>query len=100
MTSHDPDFWVKAADVCALYLDPPTNAVVFSVDEKTGDAGQGPHQPHPAGRARPRERREFEYERHGTAVLYAALNVHEGDVFGWVTDTSDSINPARPPASG
>ena len=36
MTSHDPDFWVKAADVCALYLDPPTNAVVFSVDEKTG----------------------------------------------------------------
>jgi hypothetical protein len=100
MTSHDPDFWVKAADVCALYLDPPTNAVVFSVDEKTGDAGQARINPtRPAGPGR-RERREFELERHGTAVLYAALNVHEGDVFGWVTDTSDSINPARPPASG
>jgi hypothetical protein len=23
MTSHDPEFWAKAADVCGLYLDPP-----------------------------------------------------------------------------
>jgi transposase len=30
MTSHDPDFWEKAADVCGLYLDPPANAVVSS----------------------------------------------------------------------
>jgi transposase len=36
MTSHDPDFWAKASDVCGLYLDPPTNAVVWSVDEKSG----------------------------------------------------------------
>jgi hypothetical protein len=36
MTTHDPDFWVKAADVCGLYVDPPVNAVVWSVDEKTG----------------------------------------------------------------
>jgi transposase len=92
MTSHDPDFWEKAADVCALYLDPPTNAVVFSVDEKTGmqaKARINPTRPAVPGMA---ERREFEYERNGTAVLYAALNVHEGDVFGWVTETSDSIN--------
>ncbi len=27
MTSHDPAFWERAADVCGLYLDPPTNAV-------------------------------------------------------------------------
>ena len=70
----------------------PTNAVVFSVDEKTGmqaKARINPTRPAAPGR---RERREFEYERHGTAVLYAALNVHQGDVFGWVTDTSDSIN--------
>jgi transposase len=92
MTSHDPDFWEKAADVCALYLDPPTNAVVFSVDEKTGmqaKARINPTRPAVPGLT---ERREFEYERNGTAVLYAALNVHQGDVFGWVTDTSDSIN--------
>ena len=36
MTSHDPDFWEKASDVCGLYLDPPQNAVVWSVDEKSG----------------------------------------------------------------
>ncbi|GIH21271.1 hypothetical protein Raf01_94430 [Rugosimonospora africana] len=36
MTSHDPDFWAKAGDVCGLYIDPPVNAVVWSVDEKTG----------------------------------------------------------------
>jgi hypothetical protein len=32
----DPAFWESAADVCGLYLVPPTNAVVLSVDEKTG----------------------------------------------------------------
>ena len=36
MTSHDPDFWEKAGDVCGLYLNPPDNCVVWSVDEKTG----------------------------------------------------------------
>src|SRR2546423_1916675 len=36
MTSHDPNFWEKAADVCGLYLNPPDNAVVWSVDEKSG----------------------------------------------------------------
>jgi transposase len=92
MTSHDPDFWEKAADVCALYLDPPMNAVVYSVDEKTGmqaKARINPTKPPVPGIP---ERREFEYERNGTAVLYAALDVHEGDVFGWVTDTCDGDN--------
>src|SRR6516162_4984811 len=36
LTSHDPDFWEKAGDVCGLYLDPPENAVVWSVREKSG----------------------------------------------------------------
>src|SRR5271169_2868053 len=35
LTSNDPDFETKAADVIGLYLNPPQNAVVFSVDEKT-----------------------------------------------------------------
>ena len=35
LTSDDPDFETKAADVIGLYLTPPNNAVVFSVDEKT-----------------------------------------------------------------
>src|SRR5215211_7647086 len=32
----DPTFWERAADICGLYLVPPTNALVLSVDEKTG----------------------------------------------------------------
>jgi len=37
-------------------------------------------------------RREFEYRRHGTAVLFAALDVHAGDVAGWVTDSTRAEN--------
>ena len=92
MTSHDPAFWAKAGDVCGLYLDPPVNAVVWSVDEKTGmqaTSRVNPTTPAVPGR---RRRQEFEYERHGTAVLFAGLNVHDGTVAGWVTDSSRSAN--------
>ncbi len=37
-------------------------------------------------------RQEFEYRRHGTAVLFAGLDVHEGTVAGWVTDSTRSEN--------
>jgi len=98
MTSHDPEFWVKAADVCGLYVDPPVNAVVWSVDEKTGLQAKSrvsptrPAQPATAIRPGRRARREFEYRRHGTAVLYAGLNVHDGQVTGWVTDSTRADN--------
>jgi transposase len=35
IASNDPDFETKAADVIGLYLNPPQNAAVFCVDEKT-----------------------------------------------------------------
>lgn len=76
----DPDFWDRVRDICGLYLNPPERALVLSVDEKTSI--QAKERKHPdqnpkAGRAR---RREFEYVRHGTASLHAALNVHSGEV--------------------
>jgi transposase len=92
MTSHDPEFWAKAGDVCGLYLDPPENAVVWSVDEKSGmqaTSRVNPTRPAVPGIA---VRREFEYRRHGTAVLFAGLQVHEGSVAGWVTDSTRSDN--------
>jgi len=92
MTSHDPDFWAKAGDVCGLYLNPPENAVVWSVDEKTGMQAKSrinPTRPAVPGVA---VRQEFEYRRHGTAVLFAGLQVHEGTVAGWVTDSTRSDN--------
>src|SRR5215213_430151 len=92
MTSHDPDFWERAGDVCGLYLNPPDNVVVWSVDEKTGIQATSRVNPtRPAVPGIP-VRREFEYRRHGTAVLFAALNVHEGDVAGWLTDSTRSEN--------
>lgn len=92
ITSHDPDFWAKAGDVCGLYLNPPESTVVFSVDEKTGIQAKSRVSPtRPAVPGLP-VRREFEYVRHGTAALYAALNVHEGSVAAWVTDSTRSEN--------
>jgi transposase len=92
MTSHDPEFWEKAGDVCGMYLNPPENAVVWSVDEKSGMQAKSrvnPTKPAIPGSA---ARQEFEYKRHGTAVLFAALDVHDGQVAGWVTDSTRSEN--------
>jgi len=85
MASDDPDFAKKAADVIGLYLKPPTNAVVFCVDEKTAIQALDrldPVLPLSPGRA---ERHGFEYFRHGTLSLYAALNTQTGAVLGKTT---------------
>jgi hypothetical protein len=82
MRSTDPDFETKAADVIGLYLDLPQRAVVFCVDEKTAIQALDridPILPLSPGRG---ERHGFEYYRHGTLSLYAALNTHTGEVLG------------------
>ncbi len=77
--STDPQFTQKAADIVALYLDPPENAVVISVDEKPAiqalERAQGWLRL-PNGRAL--RGQSFEYKRHGTTTLFAALEVHTG----------------------
>jgi transposase len=92
MTSRDPEFWEKCADVCGLYLNPPENAVVWSVDEKSqiqAKSRVAPTRPAVPGKA---VRRDHGYTRHGTAVLFAGLNVHDGTVAGWVTDSTRGTN--------
>jgi len=82
MVSNDPDFEKKAADVIGLYVNPPQHAVVFSIDEKTAIQAldrREPVLPLSPGRA---ERHGFEYYRHGTLSLYAALNTRSGEVIG------------------
>jgi transposase len=76
----DPGFWERAADICGLYLVPPTGALVLSVDEKTGMTARSRTRPitRPAP-GRP-SRQEHEYLRHGTATLLAALDVHGGGI--------------------
>lgn len=82
MVSNDPDFEKKAADVIGLYMNPPQNAAVFCVDEKTAIQAldrRDPRLPLSPGRA---ERHGFEYKRHGTLSLYAAFDTKSGEVFG------------------
>src|SRR6202049_978946 len=82
MASNDPDFENKAADIIGLYLHPPQHAAVFCVDEKTAIQALDrldPVLPLSPGRA---ERHGFEYYRHGTLSLYAALDTATGRVHG------------------
>src|ERR1700719_4974483 len=90
MTSDDPDFEKKAADIIALYLHPPQHAAVFCVDEKTAIQAldrKDPVLPLSPGRA---ERHGFEYYRHGTLSLYAAFNTQTGEVLGKTADRHTS----------
>ncbi len=90
MASDDPDFETKAADIIGLYLHPPHHAAVFSVDEKTAIQAldrKDPILPFSPGRA---ERHGFEYIRHGTLSLYAALNTNTGIVFGQTVERHTS----------
>lgn len=81
--STDPEFAPKAAEIVALYLDPPENAVVLSVDEKPHiqalERAQG-YLRLPNGKAV--RGVSHEYKRHGTTTLFAALNVLTGAVSG------------------
>jgi transposase len=86
--STDPEFAAKAADVIGLYLNPPHNALVLSVDEK------------PSIQALERARgyvhtssgkivqgMKSTYKRHGTVNLFAALEVATGVIRGKTTQT-------------
>src|ERR1700681_2198188 len=82
MASDDPDFELTAADISGLYVKPPQHAAVFCVDEKTAIQALDrldPVLPLSPGRL---ERYGFEYYRHGTLSLYAALNTRNGEVVG------------------
>lgn len=86
LTSYDPEFEKKAAEICGLYLNPPENALVVSVDEKTGIQALGRvNEDKPERPGSPRKQ-DFEYIRHGTACLFAAFVVHDGKVIADVKD--------------
>jgi transposase len=91
--STDPEFAAKAADVIGLYLNPPQNALVLSVDEK------------PSIQALERTRGYVQtssgkvvqgikstYKRHGTINLFAALDVATGIIHGKTTQTKKRVD--------
>lgn len=82
MASNDPAFEQKAAAIIGLYLNPPQHAAVFCIDEKSAIQALDRldrRLPLSPGRA---ERHGFEYYRHGTLSLFAALNPQTGEVLG------------------
>ena len=84
--SNDPHFAEKVIDVVGLYMDPPDNALVLSVDEKTEIQALDRTQPMLQLRPGQIQRRTHDYKRHGTASLYAAFDVVTGEVMGRITN--------------
>jgi transposase len=80
--SNDPQFARKVRDIVGLYLNPPDNAIVLSVDEKSQIQALDRTQPILPLRPGLPARQTHDYQRHGTTTLFAALNVLEGTVIG------------------
>src|SRR3954449_5158196 len=84
--STDPQLEAKIRDVVGLYLHPPEKAVVLCVDEKPQiQALQRTAPPLPVRPGHP-EDASFDYVRHGTTTLFAALEVATGRVTEACTD--------------
>jgi len=112
MTDFDqPYFEERTSEVCGLYLNPPENALVLSLDEKTSVQAKGLARPDtlPEPGKRKRARRDYEYTRNGTMNLFAALRVHTGETHAMTCPTRNSLDLIRfleeiedtiPPAKG
>jgi transposase len=93
--STDPQAEEKIHDVVGLYLDPPTNAVVLSVDEKTQIQALNRTQPVLPLRPGLPARQTHDYRRNGLTSLYAALEVASGKVVGECSERHTSADFLR-----
>jgi transposase len=85
--STDPEFARKAAEIVGLYLDPPMNALVLSVDEKPSiQAIERPSGYVQTDNGEVVRALKSTYKRHGTLNLFAALEVGTGQVHAKTTD--------------
>ncbi len=110
MTDFDqPYFQERCSEVCGLYLHPPANALVLSIDEKTSIQAKGLARPDTLPGPGKAARRDYEYTRNGTMNLFAALRVHTGETHAMTSQTRnsldlirflDEINDTIPPAAG
>ncbi len=91
----DPEFEERLKGVCGLYVNPPENVLVVSIDEKTGIQAKAPTKPDMLPAPGRRTRREHEYIRNGTQCLFACLKVHEGDVLAMTSKTRNRFDLIR-----
>lgn len=90
--STDPEFEEKMLNVVGLYIDPPKNALVLSVDEKTQIQALDRSQPELPLRIGNPKRLTTTYKRNGTVSLIAALSVHDGEITADTMDKNNSKN--------
>jgi transposase len=86
--STDPEFSTKSADIIGLYLNPPENAVVLSVDEKPSMQALS----RTTGVVKSVDGKiisamKSTYKRNGTLNLFAALEIATGAVYGKTAQT-------------
>ena len=89
----DSEFAVKAADIIGLYLNPPENAIVISVDEKPSIQALS----RTTGVIKTSNRKivsaiKSTYKRNGTKNLFAALEIATGIVHGRTAQTKKRVD--------
>ena len=84
--STDPELEAKVTDVVGLYLNPPANAIVLCVDEKSQIQALNRTQKVLVMQPGHNEQRSHDYVRHGTTTLFAALEIATGKVTGLCKD--------------
>ena len=90
--SSDPEFESKMIDIVGLYMNPPENAMVICVDEKTQMQALDRTQPELPMKAGLPRRQTATYKRHGTVSLIAALAVHSGEITGQTMKSNNADN--------
>ncbi len=88
----DPKAVEKIIDVVGLYMNPPDNAIVLCLDEKTQIQALDLTQPILPLRPGLPARMTHDYRRHGVTSLYAALEVATGEVVGACRERHTSID--------
>lgn len=90
--SPDPEFESKMLNIVGLYLNPPENALVLCVDEKTQIQALDRTQPQlPLTYGKPK-RQTATYKRNGTVSLIAALSVHDGEITANTMEKNNADN--------
>lgn len=90
--SPDPEFEEKMINIVGLYLSPPENALVLSVDEKTQIQALDRTQPELPLKQGKNRRLTSTYKRNGTVNLIAALSVHEGTITARTIEKNNTEN--------
>ena len=90
--SKDPEFEQKMVNIIGLYMNPPENAIVICVDEKTQIQALDRTQPELPLRSGNPKRQTATYKRNGTVSLIAALSVHTGEITARTMKSNNAEN--------